>query len=166
MEDPRMTQLYPPAPPAAADGPAPGVEFASRLARLIGYLIDGFIMGAAVLVLGLVLGAVIGLAGEAGRSLIAGLGFILYFVILLAIMFLYFPYFWQKSGQTPGMTVVKIKVVRDDDGGPIGWGIGVIRLFGFFVSQFVFYIGFLWVFVDKRRRGWFDLMAGTCVIKA
>ena len=64
------------------------------------------------------------------------------------------------------MKVTKIKVVRDEDGGPIGWGTGFVRLFGFFVSQLVFYIGFLWVLVDKRKRGWFDLMAGTCVVKA
>jgi uncharacterized RDD family membrane protein YckC len=29
----------------------------------------------------------------------------------------------------------------------------------------VFYLGFLWVFVDGRRRGWHDLIAGTVVIK-
>jgi len=161
-----MTQPYQPPPPVVPDGPAPGVQFASPVARLVGYLIDGFIAGAAALALGLVLGTVIGLAGEAGRGFVAGLGFIVYFVAILAIWFLYFPYFWQKSGQTPGMKVTNIKVVRDEDGGPIGWGTGFVRLFGFFVSQLVFYIGFLWVLVDKRKRGWFDLMAGTCVIKA
>jgi uncharacterized RDD family membrane protein YckC len=161
-----MTQPYQPPPPAVVDGPAPGVKFAGPVARVVGYIIDGFITGAAMLVLGLVLGTVIGLAGEAGRGFIAGLGFILYFLAILVIWFLYFPYFWQKSGQTPGMKVMKIKVVRDEDGGPIGWGTGIVRLFGFFVSQLVFYIGFLWIFVDKRKRGWFDLMAGTCVVEA
>jgi uncharacterized RDD family membrane protein YckC len=161
-----MTQPYQSPPPAVVDGPAPGVKFAGPVARVVGYIIDGFITGAAMLVLGLVLGTVIGLAGEAGRGFIAGLGFILYFLAILVIWFLYFPYFWQKSGQTPGMKVMKIKVVRDEDGGPIGWGTGIVRLFGFFVSQLVFYIGFLWIFVDKRKRGWFDLMAGTCVVEA
>ena len=161
-----MTQSYQPAPPAAPDGPAPGVQFASPVARLIGYIIDGIITGAATLVLGLGLGTVIGLAGEAGRGFITGMGLALYFISILAIWLLYFPYFWQKSGQTPGMKVTKIKVVRDEDGGPIGWGTGFVRLFGYFVSQLVFYIGFLWVLVDKRKRGWFDLMAHTCVVKA
>jgi uncharacterized RDD family membrane protein YckC len=161
-----MTQPYQPSPPAVVDGPAPGVKFASPVARLVGYIIDGLITGAATLALGLVLGAIIGLAGESGRNFIAGLGFILYFLAILVIWFLYFPYFWQKTGQTPGMKVTKIKVVRDEDGGPIGWGTGIVRLFGFWVSQLVFYIGFLWIFVDKRKRGWFDLMAGTCVVEA
>jgi uncharacterized RDD family membrane protein YckC len=161
-----MAQPYQPPPSVVVDGPAPGVRFASPVARVIGYIIDGFITGAAVLVLGLGLGAIIGLAGEAGRNFIAGLGFILYFLAILVIWLLYFPYFWQKSGQTPGMKVMKIKVVRDEDGGPIGWGTGIVRLFGFWVSSIVFYIGFIWVLVDKRRRGWFDLMAGTCVVEA
>jgi uncharacterized RDD family membrane protein YckC len=26
-------------------------------------------------------------------------------------------------------------------------------------------IGFLWVFVDKRRRAWHDLIGGTVVIR-
>ena len=30
----------------------------------------------------------------------------------------------------------------------------------------VFYIGFIWIFIDKRKRGWFDLIAGTVAIKA
>ena len=46
-----MTQPYQPLPPAAPDGPAPGVQFASPVARLVGYIIDGLIAGTAALVL-------------------------------------------------------------------------------------------------------------------
>lgn len=27
-------------------------------------------------------------------------------------------------------------------------------------------IGYIWIFIDKRRRGWHDLIAGTVVVKA
>ncbi len=81
------------------------------------------------------------------------------------ITVLYFPYFWSHGGQTPGMRLFHIRVVRDADGGPIGWGAALLRLIGYWVSAMVVYIGFLWVFVDKRRRGWFDLIAGTVVIE-
>ena len=30
----------------------------------------------------------------------------------------------------------------------------------------VFYLGYIWIFIDKRKRGWFDLIAGTVVVKA
>ena len=164
--EPPHDPALPAAPARCPRRPRSGGPVRPSVARLVGYIIDGLIAGTAALVLGLGLGAIIGLAGESGRNFIAGLGFVVYFVAILAIWLLYFPYFWQKSGQTPGMKVTKIKVVRDEDGGPVGWGAGFVRLFGFFVSQLVFYVGFLWVLVDKRKRGLFDLMAGTCVVKA
>jgi uncharacterized RDD family membrane protein YckC len=87
-------------------------------------------------------------------------------VTLLAVTILYFPYFWANGGQTIGGKIMKIRVVYDEDGRPIGWAAGFVRLVGYYLSSFVFYIGFLWILVDKRKRGWMDLLAGTCVIKA
>jgi len=40
------------------------------------------------------------------------------------------------------------------------------RRIGFWVSHLVFYLGFIWIFVDKRRRGWMDLIGGTVVVTA
>jgi uncharacterized RDD family membrane protein YckC len=146
--------------------PAPGMKFAGPIQRLIAYWIDGLITGAAVLVLWFVVGTVIGAAGEAGRGMIAGIGFVVSMLGFLAIFFFYFPWFWSHGGQTPGMKALHVRVVSDEDGGPIGMGTGLIRLVGYFISGLVFYIGFIWILVDKRRRGWHDLMAGTCVIEA
>jgi uncharacterized RDD family membrane protein YckC len=56
-------------------------------------------------------------------------------------------------------------VVRDVDGGPLSIGQAVIRLIGYWVSSAVLYLGFIWVLIDKRRRGWHDLIAGTVVVK-
>ena len=41
----------------------------------------------------------------------------------------------------------------------------LLRLVGPYVAGAVFYIGFIRIFVDKRRRGWQDLIAGTVVVK-
>ena len=84
------------------------------------------------------------------------------FVAGIVFLFIYFPFFWVRSGQTPGMRLMGIKVVRDKDGGPIGWGSAFLRLIGYWISAIVFYLGFIWIFIDKRKRGWYDLMAGTC----
>ena len=59
-----------------------------------------------------------------------------------------------------------IKVVRDVDGGPVSMGSAILRLLGYWISGLVFYLGFIWIFIDKRKRGWFDLIAGTVVVKA
>ena len=72
----------------------------------------------------------------------------------------YFPYFWEKDGQTPGMTAMKIKVVRDARWRTGLVGSAILRLIGYWVSAAVFYIGYIWIFIDKRKRGWLDLIAG------
>ena len=41
-----------------------------------------------------------------------------------------------------------------------------MRLIGFYISGAIFYLGFIWILIDKRRRGWADLIAGTCVVEA
>lgn len=143
--------------PEDESGPAPGIEFATPGARLVAYIVDGLVAwGLGVI---FILATVILLAIFAPLGLIAGLAAGIF-------LFLYFPYFWQKSGQTPGMKLMQIKVVRDADGGPITWGPAILRLIGYYVSAFVFYIGFIWIFIDKRKRGWHDLIASTVVIKA
>ena len=58
-----------------------------------------------------------------------------------------------------------LRVVRDSDGGPIGWGTALLRLVGLIIAGAVFYLGYIWIFIDKRRRGWQDLIAGTIVVK-
>lgn len=156
MSDPQ--QPVPWVAPAVATGPGPGIEFGGPGARLMGYIVDMLISLAAMFFLFIVfalLAAIVPILGV--------LGIFLSFVI---VEFAYFPYFWAKSGQTPGMKLAMIKVVRDADGGPITMGQAILRLFGYWVSGLVFYLGYIWIFIDKRHRGWFDLIAGTIVIKA
>jgi len=144
-------------PPEPTVGPAPGVEFADPGPRLIGYIIDVVITGGIAVALAIV------------AAILAAILPILAIVPILAIFIVtlvYFPYFWARSGQTPGMMLMNIKVVRDSDGGPITTGAAILRLIGYWISGLVFYIGYIWIFIDKRRRGWFDLIAGTVVVKA
>ena len=41
----------------------------------------------------------------------------------------------------------------------------ILRMIGYWVSGAVFYLGYIWIFIDKRKRGWHDLIAGTVVVK-
>ena len=144
--------------PPSETGPAPGVEFASPGSRLGGYVIDIFAIAGGVLTFafaGVILGAL-------GLDIITTL--VIFASLLIPIV--YFPYFWKTSGQTVGAKMMGLKVVRDKDGGPLTWGAAILRLIGYAISGAVFYIGFIWVLIDKRKRGWFDLIAGTVVIKA
>jgi uncharacterized RDD family membrane protein YckC len=143
-------------PPEPEPGPAAGMAFASPGSRLLAYILDlviQFLVIVALAVLSIVLGVIF---------------FPLAILSALAIVVVsigYFPYFWARSGQTPGMAQMKIKVVRDADGGPLTAGAAILRLIGLTIGLAVFYIGVIWIFIDRRKRGWQDLIAGTVVIE-
>jgi len=141
--------------PQPEAGPAPGMAFASPGSRLIAYILDIVIQFVIVITLGtlaVVFGAIFFLIGT------------LFALGIIAVTVGYFPYFWTRSGQTPGMSKMKIKVVRDADGGPLTVGQAVLRLIGLWIGLAVFYIGVIWIFIDKRKRGWQDLFGGTVVV--
>jgi uncharacterized RDD family membrane protein YckC len=174
-----VTQAPPPgaqpavmwATPTEPVGPAPGIQFAPHGARLVAYIIDGLIIGFVVTALWLVASVVfasgVTIEGEQVTSVSGGAagGFLVIFLIGLVIAFLYFPFFWARGGQTPGMMPFGLRVVRDRDGSEFGWGTALLRLVGLWISAIVFYLGFIWIFIDQRRRGWHDLIAGTVVVK-
>lgn len=151
--------------PEYVAGPAPGYEFGGPGERLIAYIVDVLITGVLVIAIVILAGLVVGAGAAGGSGLLAAAGV---FVILMAVLIVplaYFPYFWARSGQTPGMRMFGLHVVRDSDGGPIGAGTAILRLIGYWVSGLVFYLGYIWIFIDKRKRGWHDLIAGTVVVK-
>jgi uncharacterized RDD family membrane protein YckC len=158
----------PPAPwavPAEALGPSPGVRFASHGARLVAYIVDGILVGVLVTIVAILLSFGVAAFAIAGADALAVLGGLLVLVAVMVVSIGYFPWFWVKGGATPGMRIFNLKVVRDRDGGPIGWSEALLRLVGFWVSSLVFYLGFVWILIDKRRRGWHDLIAGTVMVQ-
>ena len=169
-----MTTTPPPVSwenPELVEGPAPGIAFAPYAERLIAYILDSLIVGGVVFVL-LLIGSVVLFAGSTFEgdqvtsvNTVSALVFAFLVVVSILIGLVYFPYFWARGGQTLGMRPFSLRVVRDRDGGSISWGTAWLRLLGLWVAAVVFYIGYIWIFVDKRRRGWQDLIAGTVVIK-
>jgi uncharacterized RDD family membrane protein YckC len=151
--------------PPAVTGPAPGVEFAPHGQRLVAYLIDSVLIFLLLLLFWLPLFAVARWEASAEPD---ALGITVAFVFLFAgllVTFLYLPFFWASWGQTPGMRLFGLHVVRDQDGTRFGWRTALLRMLGMYVASAVFYLGFIWIFVDSRRRGFQDLIAGTVVVK-
>lgn len=157
--------------PEPQAGPAPGVEFAPHGARLVAYILDtiiiGFVVSAIVVIGAAVLWSGSTMEGNRIVSVSTGVAILatIIFVIAGVVGLLYFPFFWVGGGQTLGMRPFSLRVVRDSDGGPIGWGTALLRLIGLWIAGLVFYLGYIWIFIDKRRRGWQDLIAGTVVVK-
>jgi len=159
---PPPAQYVPPAQPA---GPAPGVKYAGHVARFLAYLVDGFILGIVIWILVVVLGLVVAAFASAGSDAATALSLVVTVAAVFAVSLGYFPYFWSRSGQTPGLRMLRLKVVRANDGGPLTSGQAVLRLIGLWISFAVFYLGVLWILVDSQRQGWHDKIASTVVIE-
>lgn len=84
---------------------------------------------------------------------------------LAAFLFnmLYFTYFHGTCGQTPGKMLLRIRV-EQIDGEEMTLGLGFLRWVGYIISSLPLYLGFLWVGLDPRKRGWHDRIAGTVVV--
>ena len=169
---------FAPPPPAAApptgqgwtgpvepQGPAPGFRFASHGARLVAYIVDIVIVSILVTIVAIVLAIPLGIGVASGSAGLAGFSGLLLFVAIFGVSIGYFPWFWMRTGQTPGMRLFRLRVVRDRDGGPVSGGQAVLRLIGYWISGAVFYLGYVWILIDSRRRGWHDLIAGTIVVE-
>jgi len=169
---------FAPPPPAAApptgqgwtgpvepQGPAPGFRFASHGARLVAYIVDIVIVSILVTIIAIVLAIPLGIGVASGSAGLAGFSGLLLFVAIFGVSIGYFPWFWMRTGQTPGMRLFRLRVVRDRDGGPVSGGQAVLRLIGYWISGAVFYLGYVWILIDSRRRGWHDLIAGTIVVE-
>ena len=73
--------------------------------------------------------------------------------------------FWRYCGATPGKLAVGVKIVDARTGGAPSTGRLVIRLACYLLSALPFYLGFLWVALDRRKQGWHDKIAGTVVVQ-
>lgn len=90
-------------------------------------------------------------------------------IVLRAVALLaapvYFAFFYSATGQTIGMYVMGVRVVRMD-GKAISFYRGILRWFCFLLVIMPLGAGALWVVIDDRRQGWHDKMVNTCVIYA
>lgn len=69
-------------------------------------------------------------------------------------------------GQTLGKRAVGIRVVDSTTGERIGYGRGVLRYFGRYISSLPLGLGYLWVLVDREKQTWHDKLARTVVVPA
>jgi uncharacterized RDD family membrane protein YckC len=82
-------------------------------------------------------------------------------LFLVFILFTFYAWFWQKSGQTLGMRVWKIRIVSDLGGNP-GWGTSFLRLGFAVLSMLCFGLGYLWRLF--RPYTWHDRLSQTRII--
>jgi uncharacterized RDD family membrane protein YckC len=76
---------------------------------------------------------------------------------------LYFTLFWLIVGYTPGKYLLGLKVIRAD-GRKLKFGKCLLRAISYSISGLFFFLGFIWIILDRRRQAWHDKIAGTLVI--
>ncbi len=70
------------------------------------------------------------------------------------------------KGQTWGMKLTGIRLVRSDNGLPVGFGKAFGRaLFAGFISSNIFYLGYLWAAWDDRNQTWQDKIISSYVVR-
>ncbi len=86
-------------------------------------------------------------------------------LLTLLFVLVYFVYFWsgRGGGQTWGMRVMGLRVVRDD-GSQLDLVRAFIRFLGLLVSCLAVFIGVIRVAFAPKKQGWHDKLAGSVVV--
>ncbi len=70
-----------------------------------------------------------------------------------------------KEGQSLGQKMVGIKIIHNDGSAPGYRTIALRHLIGYPLSLICVGLGFLWMIIDSKQRGWHDNLAGTLIVK-
>ena len=133
--------------------------------RLLAALIDGAMVGFLSFMLAFVIGLIAIFINLIKTDQDSSTLQLLTISCLLLFSFVYYIGFWSNEGQTMGMTVVGLQVIRTD-GSRLSTGRALLRYIGYIINAILFSIGFLWAAFDSKRQGWHDKLADTLVVYA
>ncbi|MET9928782.1 MULTISPECIES: RDD family protein [unclassified Streptomyces] len=125
--------------------------------RAGGLIIDGLIIGAPYVLLVGIGGAM----GDAAGGVIVLIGFLL--TLGLAVWQLYQE---GTTGQTIGKKAVGIRLLREADGRPLGFGMAFVRRLAHFLDSIACYIGWLWPLWDEKKQTFADKVCSSVVIRS
>ncbi|WP_322857181.1 RDD family protein [Mycobacterium shigaense] len=85
-------------------------------------------------------------------------------LVVLAYGIWNFGYRQGTTGSSLGKSVVKIKVISENTGQPIGFGLSIVRQLAHIVDAIICYIGFLFPLWDAKRQTLADKIMTTVVL--
>ena len=83
----------------------------------------------------------------------------------IVIVLLYGFLFTATTGATPGLRLLRLRVINVYGDSPEWWR-GLLRCLGLLAAGLVLGLGLVWVGFDREKRGLHDWLAGTYVIRA
>jgi uncharacterized RDD family membrane protein YckC len=82
---------------------------------------------------------------------------------IFIVTFLFFAFFWTRSGQTLGMIAWRLRI-ETDQGQPINTKQALIRFMGALISSF-FGLGYWWIMFDSNKLSWHDHWSNSRVVQ-
>jgi uncharacterized RDD family membrane protein YckC len=134
---------------------------ATLLRRLSSLVYESLIVVALLLLAGLAFLLPLYLA--TGRDASAGWPLWLFRGWVLAVLGLYFGWFWTRGGQTLPMRTWRLRLVAAD-GAPVGRGRALCRYLLAWPSVLAVGAGLAWALVDRDRQFLHDRLAGTRLV--
>lgn len=141
------------------------VNYATIGDRFVAILIDSIIL----FLISLVFLFLIPIFSLGGFGFAFGLGFLVGPLVLLPFLLglVYFSYFEGTTGQTPGKSMVGIKVVDETTQRPIDMGRALVRNILRIIDwlPFFYLLGFILVEVEEKKKRLGDRAANSIVVK-
>lgn len=78
---------------------------------------------------------------------------------------IYIPGLWLFFSRSPGMALLGLRIVREEDGSRLTVGRVAVRYVGYLLSASFLLFGFAWALFDRRKQTWHDKLAGTVVVR-
>jgi uncharacterized RDD family membrane protein YckC len=142
---------------------APAPTYAGLVTRAVAFVIDAALVNGIAFAVGAGLGLALSIFGvsldELPEAVSIAVGAGGWAVLNVA----YFAGSWALTGQTTGMRLMTMRVLRTD-GGRVRLGHALRRVVGMVVAALPLFAGYLLILVDDRRRGLHDRIAGTVVV--
>jgi len=88
------------------------------------------------------------------------------FVYVVALKVVYQTFFVWMYGATLGKIAMKIRVISTADLGNPSLTLSLSRAAFRIISESIFYLGFIWAYINPKRETWHDRVANTLVINA
>jgi uncharacterized RDD family membrane protein YckC len=101
------------------------------------------------------------IVGDTSKNLWTRLAFQIY---LLAVIFLYYGWFWTRGGRTLGLLTWKLRLIADG-GGSVSWRQAMLRFGAGVLGGLGLGIGLLWALFDRDKRAWHDRLSGTRLVR-
>jgi uncharacterized RDD family membrane protein YckC len=139
--------------------PAPS-QFAGLATRAVALAVDAALILLIFASLAAVFALVSSLVGTLRPAWVMGVILGSGWAIVAAV---YLVLFWTGAGQTPGMRLLRLRVLGRE-GRPPSLGRSILRAIGTAIAIIPLFAGFLPVLFEDRRRGLPDFLAGTVVV--